>query len=376
VLAVISHGGAERRAVRSGFVAAAAGILFSFLLLGGALVLLKTAGHTVGWGLQFQQPWFLTAMVLIVALFAGNLWGLFEIPLPRAFGLAAERTQRVRGLAGHFLTGALATLLATPCSAPFLGTAIGFALSRGPAEIIAVFSTIACGLALPYLAVAVFPSLATRLPKPGPWMTVLRRMLGLALAGTAAWLVWVLAGRIGATSALAVGGLAAGAAVGLAVRRSLPLRVRPVGTAAAAALALAAFLVPTNPPADARPLAADLWQPFEPERIATLVAQGRTVFVNVTADWCLTCKVNERLVLARDPVHARLSEPDVLAMRGDWTAPDDGIARYLAGFGRYGIPFDAVYGPALPHGEALPELLSTDAVADALTRAAGGGEGR
>lgn len=376
LLAVISHGGAERRAVRSGFVAAAAGILFSFWLLAGALVLPKTTGHAVGWGLQFQQPWFLTAMVLIIALFAGNLWGVFEIPLPRAFGLAAERTQRVRGLAGHFLTGALATLLATPCSAPFLGTAIGFALSRGPAEIVAVFTTVACGLALPYLAVAVFPSLATRLPKPGPWMTVLRRVLGLALAGTAAWLLWVLAGRIGSTGALAIGGLAAGAAVVLAVRRSLPLGVRPAGTAAAAALALAAFLVPANPPADARPTAADIWQSFEPERIATLVAQGRTVFVNVTAEWCLTCKVNERLVLARDPVRARLTEPDVLAMRGDWTAPNDGIARYLAGFGRYGIPFDAVYGPALPQGEALPELLSTDAVTDALARADGSGEGR
>ena len=376
LLAVISHGGGERRAVRSGFVATAAGILFSFMLLAGALVLLKATGHAVGWGLQFQQPWFLTAMVLIVALFACNLWGLFEIPLPRAFGLAAERTRRVRGLAGHFLTGALATLLATPCSAPFLGTAIGFALSRGPAEIVAVFTAVACGLALPYLAVAAFPSLATRLPKPGPWMTVLRRVLGLALAGTAVWLVWVLAGRIGSTGALAVGGLAAGAAVGLAVGRSLPLRVRPAGTAGAAALALAAFLVPANPPADARPLAADVWQPFEPERIATFVAQGRTVFVNVTADWCLTCKVNERLVLARNPVRARLTEPDVVAMRGDWTAPDDGISRYLAGFGRYGIPFDAVYGPALPQGEALPELLSTDAVTDALARADGGGQGR
>jgi suppressor for copper-sensitivity B len=270
----------------------------------------------------------------------------------------------------------LATLLATPCSAPFLGTAIGFALSRGPAEIVAVFAAVACGLALPYLAVAAFPSFATRLPKPGPWMTVLRRTLGLALAGTGAWLVWVLAGRIGSTSALAVGGLAACVVVVLAGRRSMPERLRPASAAGVAALALAAFLVPANPPADARPLAEDVWQPFEPERIATLVAQGHTVFVNVTADWCLTCKVNERLVLSRDPVRTRLSERQVVAMQADWTAPDDGIARYLAGFGRYGIPFDAVYGPALPQGEALPELLSPDAVTAALARAKGDGQGR
>jgi suppressor for copper-sensitivity B len=369
LLAMVGHGGGRRRAVRAGFVAAAAGILFSFLLLAGTLVLLKTTGHAVGWGLQFQQPWFLTAMVMVVTLFACNLWGLFEMPLPRAFGLAGEHAGRVRGLAGHFLTGALATLLATPCSAPFLGTAIGFALSRGPAEIFAVFTAVACGLALPFLAVAAFPSLATRLPKPGPWMTVLRRVLGLALAATAAWLVWVLAGRIGTTGALAVGSLAVGVAVVLAGRRSMPGRLRSASTVGVAALALAAFLVPANPPADARPVAEDVWQPFEPERIPTLVARGHTVFVNVTADWCLTCQVNERLVLSRDPVRARLTDPDVIAMQGDWTAPDDGISRYLAGFGRYGIPFDAVYGPALPQGEALPELLSTDAVTAALARA-------
>jgi suppressor for copper-sensitivity B len=376
LLALVGHGGGERRAVRTGFVAAAAGILFSFWLLAGAVVLLKATGHAVGWGLQFQQPWFLTAMVLVLALFACNLWGVVEIPLPRVFALAGERAGRARGLAGHFLTGALATLLATPCSAPFLGTAIGFALARGPAEIIAVFSAVAAGLALPYLGVAAFPSLATRLPKPGPWMTTLRRVLGLALAGTAAWLVWVLAGRIGSTGALAVGGLAASAVVGLAGQPWMPPRARPVGAAAAATLALAAFLVPANPPVDARPPAEDVWQPFEPERIAGFVAQGHTVFVNVTADWCLTCKVNERFVLARDPVRARLSERRVVAMRGDWTAPDDDIARYLAGFGRYGIPFDAVYGPALPRGEALPELLSAEAVTGALARAEGDGQRR
>jgi suppressor for copper-sensitivity B len=200
-------------------------------------------------------------------------------------------------------------------------------------------------------------------------MTVLRRVLGLALAATAAWLVWVLAGRIGTTAALAVGSLAVGVAVVLAGRRSMPERLRSASTVGVAALALAAFLVPANPPADARPVAEDVWQPFEPERIPTLVARGHTVFVNVTADWCLTCQVNERLVLSRDPVRARLTDPDVIAMQGDWTAPDDGISRYLAGFGRYGIPFDAVYGPALPQGEALPELLSTDAVTAALARA-------
>lgn len=371
LLAVVGHGGGRRAHVRAGFVAAAAGIFVSFMLLAAALVVLEATGHAIGWGLQFQQPWFLTAMIFIVTLFACNLWGLFEVPLPRVLDVAGERVGHVRGLAGHFLIGSLATLLATPCSAPFLGTAIGFALSGGASEIVAVFAAISCGLALPYLAVAAFPSLATRLPKPGRWMLVLRRVLGLALAATALWLLWVLGGRIGGTGALAVGGIAAVGAALLAAWRMLPNWLRPVGAAGLAALAVAAFFVPVNPPADARDIRTGPWRPFEPQRIPALVAQGNTVFVNVTADWCLTCKVNERLVLSRDPVRSRLEEPQVVAMQGDWTVPDESIGRFLAGFRRYGIPFDAVFGPATPQGEALPELLNDDAVLGALSRADG-----
>lgn len=369
LLAVVGHGGGRQGAVRAGFLAAAAGILFSLMAMAAALVALKATGHVIGWGLQFQQPWFLTAMVLVVTLFACNLWGIFDVPLPRAFGRAGERARRIRGLAGHFLTGALATLLATPCSAPFLGIAISFALAGTSADIFVIFAAIASGLALPYLAVAAFPAMATRLPKPGRWMIVLRRVLGLALAGTAVWLVWVLAGGIGWPGAVAVGGIAAGVAILLAGGRRVPQRFRAAGVTGIVALALAAFLVPANPPADARSADASGWRPLAPERIAALVGEGHTVFVNVTADWCLTCKVNERLVLSRNPVRSLLAGEQTVAMRGDWTLPDDDIARYLAGFGRYGIPFDAVYGPALPHGEPLPELLSTEAVADALARA-------
>jgi suppressor for copper-sensitivity B len=172
-----------------------------------------------------------------------------------------------------------------------------------------------------------------------------------------------------------VGGIAAAGAILLIGGRWAPRRLRPLGAAGLAALAFTAFLVPAYPPAGARQFAG-AWRPLEPERIPELVADGRTVFVNVTADWCLTCKINERLVLSRDPVRQRLAQDPVVAMQGDWTVPDDRIARYLAGFGRYGIPFDAVYGPALPHGEALPELLSAEIVETALTRASGEAGGR
>lgn len=375
LLAVVGHGGSDRRAVRAGFVAAAFGILFSFMVLAGALLLVRATGTSIGWGLQFQQPWFLTAMILIVTLFACNLWGLYQVPIPRLFGLASEHASRVHGLGGHFLTGALATLLATPCSAPFLGTAVGFALSRGPAEIVLVFAVIGVGLAAPYLVVAAFPGLATRMPRPGPWMRRLRQVLGLALAATGGWLAWVLMGQVGTAAALTVAAVACAIVLMFVVRSRLPQRFRPAGLAAIAALAIAAFVPPVRPAVDrdspSGVEAEGLWQPFEPHRIAKLVAEGRVVVVNITADWCITCKVNQRLVLASGPVRARLGDPGVVAMRGDWTSPDEAIARYLARFGRYGIPFDAVYGPGMPDGEALPELLSEEIVLGALDRAGG-----
>ncbi len=305
-------------------------------------------------------------MTLVMTLFACNLWGWFEIPLP---GRLAAGGVRHGGLAGHFLTGALATLLATPCSAPFLGTAVGFALAAGPIEILVVFAALAVGLALPYLAVALFPELATRLPRPGAWMVRLRRVLGLALITTAIWLLSVFAVQTGPLPALAVGGIVLAMIFVLALARKE--RFAKLAPAVVLVLAVAAFLVPR--PEIATPVAAAGWRPFDPARIPQLVADGRIVFVNVTADWCLTCKVNEHVVLARDPVEARLGGAGVIAMRGDWTRPDEGIARFLAGFGRYGIPFDAVYGPGLPSGEALPELLTAETVIDALDRAAGGG---
>lgn len=376
LLGVVGHGGGDRYKVRLSFLASAAGILCSFLVLGGALASLKAMGTMVGWGMQFQQPWFLIAMILIVSVFAGNLFGLFEIRLPRPIADAGERVGHVGGLGGHFLTGALATLLATPCSAPFLGTAVGFALARGTLEIMAVLGAVGIGLAAPYLAVALFPELATRLPRPGPWMIVLRRVLGGALLLTAVWLVSVLAVQIGLAGAAAVGALAIATAGTFALAVRLPSR-RAAQAAAVVALllALVPFLIPQQSQRAARQDAsqdlASQWLAFDEESIPNLVASGHVVLVNVTADWCITCKVNETLVLSRSDVREYLAAGSVIAMQGDWTRPDPAISNYLARFGRYGIPFDAVYGPALPDGEALPELLTPEIVIAALQRAAG-----
>jgi len=350
-------GGAGRGRARAEFLAVAGGILFSFWLLAGAAVAATQAGMAVGWGVQFQQPVFLAAMLFLLLLFAANLWGFFEIPAPRFAG-------GLRG--GPFLTGMFATLLATPCSAPFVGTAVGFALTRGPLEIALIFTALGLGLALPYLAVAALPGVAAALPKPGRWTVRLRFVLGLALAGTAVWLLTVLAAQLGwaaAATALAAAALPAGLLAAWARRGG---RILAGGAALAAAAGLAAVLVL---PASMEPAAPDgRWQAFKEARIGPLVSEGRTVFVDVTADWCITCKFNKAAVLDRGPVAARLTG-DLVAMRADWTRPDAAISAYLARFARYGIPFNAVYGPGAPAGIPLPELLTEGAVLEALDEA-------
>ncbi|HEV2300359.1 MAG TPA: protein-disulfide reductase DsbD domain-containing protein [Stellaceae bacterium] len=372
-LGIAGYAGAERRHVRAGFAATALGILFSFLLLAGALILLRAGGAAIGWGIQFQQPWFLVAMIALLSLFAANLWDWFAVPMPGFAQTAAVSAPR-HPLVQSFLTGVFATLLATPCSAPFVGTAVGFALGRGAGTILAVFLGLGLGFALPYLAVAAAPGIARLLPRPGRWLIVLRRVLGLSLLVTAAWLGTVLAADSGPRAAVALGILMALLLAVLAWRS----RVSGVGTprhralsALAAGLVALAFAVPLlapRVPAEAS-AAASRWQPFNLDRLDRLVAQGRTVFVDVTADWCLTCKLNKAAVLDRGPVAAWLSRPQVVAMRADWTRPDPAIGAYLQSFQRYGIPFDAVYGPKKPQGVPLPVLLTTDAVVEALRAA-------
>ncbi len=385
LLSVVQQGGRERTAVRASFLATAAGIVFSFLVLAGIAVALKQAGLAVGWGIQFQQPLFLSALALIMALFAYNLLGFFEVPLPDFVGRLAARGAGAgdhHGLWGNFATGALATLLATPCSAPFLGSSVGFALARGPVEIFLIFAALGLGLALPYLLVAAAPRLVAWLPRPGAWMVALRRILGLLLAGTAVWLLTVLAVQLGIGAALLTGGLLAGLGFVLWARPRVLAEAargqRLAASALATLLAVAAFALPAGLPGARQPAAGPEsvealgWRPLDAAAIGGLVAQGQVIFVDVTADWCITCQVNKKLVLTADTVGTRLQAPGIVRMRGDWTLPSEAISDYLAGFGRYGIPFNAVYGPGAPQGLALPEILTEEAVLAALARASGG----
>ena len=401
LLGAISYGGAGLGVIRQGFLASAAGIVVSFMALAAAAIGVKEAGIAVGWGIQFQQPLFLTVLALILVAFAANLWGLFEVGLPSWLsdrlasapagpGSGGTNGEAAHGsLGGHFMTGAFATLLATPCSAPFLGTAVGFALSRGTVEIAAIFFMMGVGLATPYLLVAAFPRIANALPRPGAWMVRVRQVLGLALAATAVWLISVIAAQVslGLTAGIAAAlvALVAATAVGKrAERLRFPSAVTTAGAFLSALVALglgaeATRTLGTQTPA----LKANTthaiqegdaieWVAFDTAALAGLVGDGKTVLVDVTADWCLTCKVNKAIVLDADPVAGTLGSEGVTAMRADWTRPNQKIADYLASFGRYGIPFNAVYGPKAPNGIPLPEVLTTKAVMDAVARASGG----
>lgn len=373
LLNAVGQSGRDARLIRTSFLATASGIVLSLAALGGVVIAFKSLGIAVGWGVQFQQPIFLAVMALVVTLFAANLWGLFAIALPQAIGDAAARAP-AKGLSGDFATGVFATLLATPCSAPFLGTAVGFALTRGPAEILVVFAALGIGLASPYLAVAAMPRLARLLPKPGAWMIGLRRILGVALIATVIWLIMVLRVQTGWPMAAAVAAALAAVLVGLWLRQTGARRsgARVWAGYAVMACAVAALAVPFVMDQAPRPPAApsQAWQNFDRVRIFNAVAQGQVVLVDVTADWCLTCQVNKALVLDRGAVRARIESGEVLALRADWTRPNEAIADYLASFGRYGIPFNVVYGPAAPAGLALPELLRAEDVLAALDQAA------
>ena len=362
LLAALPRPGQSLGAVRRGFLGTALGIMLAFFALGLVSAVLKEVGVAVGWGVQFQNPFFLVFLIAVLTLFACNLWGFFEVPLPRAIAALGERH-----VLGNLAAGAFATLLAIPCSAPFLGTALGFAFAAGPPEIIAIFQFLGLGMAAPYLLVALVPRLAMLLPRPGRWMIQLRRVLGLLLAASGLWLLWVLAGTIGVQDTGVVLALMAIAGASLAFIGDPGPRWATLAVALLAALVVPQFA----PPPRAVAAVDGRWQKFDPAAIGELVRDGHVVFVDVTADWCLTCKVNERLVLDAAPVRQALQQKDVVAMRADWTRPDPAIAAYLNRFSRYGIPFNAVYGPAAPGGVALPELLTTGIVTAALAQAGG-----
>jgi thiol:disulfide interchange protein len=355
-----------------------AGVLATMLALALVVAALRAAGTSVGWGFQFQEPLFVAAISAVLVVFALNLFGVFEIGFD-ATALAHAGAQAT-GARRSFFEGLLAVVLATPCSAPFLGTAIGFAFASPAPTIVAIFLAIGVGLAAPFVLVTLVPGLARFVPRSGPWMLHLRAGLGFALLGTCVWLLWIMGRSAGAGAQTALLAylvvLAAGVwAFGALQRaeRTHVARAAGLSIALLAALGLAAL-----PVAEARPVADAAapegklgGAPFSREAVSAALAAGRPVFVYFTADWCLTCKVNEHAVLSDTRIASALAERGFVTLVGDWTRRDESIRAELARFGKAGVPLYLVYSPGAPDRPAvLPELLTVDLFLNALRAAA------
>jgi len=370
---VISAQGLERRKIRLQFLASSAGILTSFWLLAAFLLILKLTGSAIGWGIQFQSPWFIGFMVMVTALFGANMLGLFEIRLSSGTNTwLASKGDNSYG--GHYLQGMFATLLATPCSAPFLGTAVAFALAASALDMIAIFTALAIGMALPWIVVALFPGLASYLPKPGAWMNKVKLLFGVMMLITSGWLVYLLANHLPIFWIVMIVVIAF---VWILARIKQVYGNKALAISGSVSLGLlAGGLILGSVTAEhwSTPLPQDLaWQPLSNQAIDTAVKQGKTVFVDVTADWCVTCKANKIGVILQDPVYSALQHSNVVLIQGDWTHPDGKVTDYLRANGRFGVPFNIVYGPNAPEGIPLPVILTSDAVTSALKAASGEG---
>ncbi len=351
----IARAGGHEREVRREALAYAAGIIATCLALGGALLALRAAGAAVGWAFQLQDPRIILLLLLLVTAIAFNLAGLFEL---RGFG-GGDRLAARGGLTGSFWTGVLVAFVATPCTGPFMGAAMGAALVLPTGAALAVFAGLGLGLALPFLLLAYVPALRGRLPRPGPWMERLQRIFSIPMFLTALGLAWLLGQQRGVPAMT----LGLGVALLLALLLWwLGLRQHrgKGGGLAVAALALALLgggiaLLPARAPA-ASAQASDTI-PFDEARLASLRAQGKTVFLYFTADWCLTCKANEAAAIDRAETRAAFDKAGVTVMVGDWTNADPAITRFLEGQGRSGVPLYLWYAPGR-EAQTLPQILT------------------
>jgi thiol:disulfide interchange protein len=345
------------------------GVLASVLLVAGILLALRAGGEAIGWGFQLQEPGFVATMALLLFAMGLSFSGLYEFG-GGITGLGQQLTEG-GGRRGAFFTGVLACVVASPCTAPFMGTALGAALVLPAHEALLVFAFLALGLAFPMLLLGYVPGLARLLPRPGAWMQTFRELLAFPLYLTVLWLAWVFGRQTGlfALTALGAGLIAVAFALWLLRRAqtspgSAPLLRVFAGIAVLAALALA-LGAPREAAESAEHQTGALHEPWTPERLASLRDEGRPVLVNMTADWCITCLANERVALSSPDFAEALAARGVVYLKGDWTRQDASITAYLESFGRSGVPLYVLYPPA---GEAvvLPQLLAPGLVREAL----------
>jgi thiol:disulfide interchange protein DsbD len=371
-LALVHTGHRELHKLRAHGLVYAAGILVSFWVLVGVLLGLRAAGATLGWGFQFQSPVFLALMAGLLFFLGLSLAGQFEIglTLTSAGGSLAAK----HGYTGSFFTGVLAVVVATPCTAPFMGAAIGYALAQSAAVTFTVFTALALGLAAPYVALTLQPAWTRLLPKPGAWMEVLRQAVAVPIFATVIWLAWVLAQAYGAgVLAALLASFLLLAIAGWFLGR-WPARRWSAGVAGLILLAVVAvaFFAPKKLVIASETLSAPEaqgnWEPWSAELVSRYQAQGRPVLVDFTASWCLSCQVNERVALNQPEVKQAFQAANVALLRADWTRHDEAITQALTALGRSGVPAYALYTPGQGEPQMLPEVLTPGIVNDALTK--------
>ncbi len=383
LFSLIKQAGQSRSRLVALGISTTAGILASFWTLAGIVAAIKAGGGAAGWGMQFQSAGFIAFMVVILTAFAMSFLGVFEVWLPGSATTKMDAAGHKAGLIGAFFTGALLVLLSTPCSAPFLGTAMGFAFTASTPVLFLFFTAAGLGLALPYLVVCAFPAVLKVFPKPGKWMVTLQKAMGVLLLATVAWLLWIVnqqAGDMGV--ALFLGLVLVSGVFSFIIGKFAPPGVafaREAGAFAVAIVILAggwfAFAAPQygkilEERFNARMAQQVLeggWYRYSPELVAEFAKAGRTIFIDATADWCLTCKANEAAVLDQEDFRKAMDSAGVIRMKADWTRETPEVNELLYSMGKSGVPAYAIY----PKGDksrqvVLPELLTTGLILEAI----------
>jgi thiol:disulfide interchange protein len=376
IFGFIQHAGQSRaRILRSG-LAFIAGIFAWFVGLALLLIVLKSLGREITWAFQFTNPYFVLVMSAVVLVFALNLFGVFEISLPQNANSGLLSWTAREGDAGSFFQGVFATVLATPCTAPFLGTALGFAFTQSGWVILVMFLSIAAGMSFPYLLLSAQPAWLRLLPKPGAWMERVKQLMGFFLLATLLFLLWVIGAERGVDAIIWTSCLLLALSLACWIKGSF---IIPTASATSRLVSLVLVLVlvlgsgwyfgrkfqaATLPSGATASLAGD-WQPFTPERLQSELAQGHTVFVDFTAAWCLTCKFNEATVLESAAVRESFQRRGIVKIKADWTNADPAITKILKQFGRPGVPLYVLY-PAGKEPVVFPELLTQSILLDKL----------
>ncbi len=376
ILAFVQSAGDDPRRVRAHGLTFAAGVLVAFWALAALLLALRAAGEEIGWGFQLQSPGFVAAMAFLLFGLGLSLAGVLEIgtPLTRLGGASSS------GYRSSFMNGALATVVATPCTAPFMGAALGFAMTQSAGTSMLIFTALGAGMAAPYVALSAWPALLRFLPRPGAWMVRFRQLTAFPLFATVAWLTWVFGHQTGidgvlrlllGLTLLALGLWIWGQWVTLSAAERTKWVARTAGAGLiVAGLVLAGTSAPTATAApSSTPAEGIAWEVYSEQRVAELRAAGRPVFIDFTAAWCLTCKVNERIAFSSSEVQRLVKARNIAMLKADWTNKDPAITRALAGFGRSGVPLYVLY-EARPAAQPrlLPEILSPGILLNAFSQ--------